>query len=115
MRARWTIARLMLVVTAIGVALGLLRSAHGSVFALGAGCVVGCYLAPAFAHRGMRKLDAELAVRLAGLPRTDPRVRRRPTLVAQAYVLIWFAWFFAGVVVAMIGLAIAHQLRRGGI
>jgi hypothetical protein len=105
----------MFAVVSVAVGLGLLRTSHGPVFALGAGCVVGCYLAPAFAHRGMRKLDGELEVRLSGLPRTDPRVRRRPTLLAQAYVLIWFAWFFAGVVVAAMGLLFADQLGRARI
>src|SRR5262249_45799213 len=66
-RTRWTIARLMAAVLAAATALGLLRSSEGRLFALLAGAVVGCYLAPVFAHRGMRKLDRELAVRLAGL------------------------------------------------
>lgn len=112
--ARWTIGRLMLAVGACGVVLGLLRGPQGRVFALIAGGVVGCGLSPLFACRGMRKLDRELADRLVGLPRSDPRVLRRPTLLAQAYVLIWFAWFLVGVVVAATGLAVSGWLRPPG-
>jgi hypothetical protein len=104
----------MLAVLAVGVILGLLRSTEGRCFALMAGAVVGCYLAPFFAHRGMRKLDRELGVRMAGLPPTDPQARRRATLLAQAYVLILFAWIAAGVAVAAAGVVISGWLRPGG-
>jgi hypothetical protein len=103
----------MLAVACIGLALGLLRTRIGVVFALMAGGVVGCGLAPLFACRGMRRLDQELKPRLAGLPRSDPRVLRYPTLLAQSYVLIWAGWFLAGIVVAALGIALAHLLQSG--
>src|SRR4051794_26995323 len=90
---RWTIGHLMRAVACVGVSLGLLRSRLGEVFALAAGGVVGCGLAPLFACRGMRRLDRELGRQLAGLPRSDPRVLHRATLLAQSYVLIWAGWF----------------------
>ena len=97
----------MRLVAACGVALGLLRSPLGEVFALMAGGVVGCGLAPLFACRGMGTLARELGDR----PETDPMVRRRAQLLAQAYVLIWAAWFFAGVVVAAAGILMSLALR----
>jgi hypothetical protein len=57
----------------------------------------------------MRKLGRELAAR----PASDPLARQRPRLLAQSYVLIWAAWFFAGVVVAAAGLLLSHALRLG--
>lgn len=105
---RWTISKLMLAVLAVAVALGLLRTSEGPLFALWAGCVVGCYLAPLFAHRGMKKLDRDLA----GLPPDDSRALRRPTLLAQAYVLILFGWMFAGLVTAAVGMVVARQLAH---
>jgi hypothetical protein len=113
MHRRWTVGRWMLVVAGVGLELGLLRTRLGKVFALMAGGVVGCGLAPLFACRGMRRLDEELRPRLAGLPRNDPRVLRHPTLLAQSYVLIWAGWFLAGTVIAALGLALAHWLQAG--
>jgi hypothetical protein len=113
-KPRRTIAHLMLAVAVVALALGLLRSRLGVVFALGAGGVVGCGLAPMFACRGMRRLDRELAGRVEGLPRSHPRVLGRPTLLAQSYVLIWAAWFLAGVIVAAAGIVLSRLLRPGG-
>lgn len=110
---RWTVGQLMLAVLAVGLALGLLKSEIGEIVALAAGGVVGCGLAPWFACRGMRKLDRELARTLGDLSPLDPLSRRRASLVAQSYVLIWAAWFFAGVVVAITALGVSWQLRRG--
>src|SRR3954469_8420069 len=90
--SRWTVGRLMLLILAVGVALGLLRSSLGEVFALMAGGVVGCGLAPWFACRGMRKLDHELAQTLGDPPPSSPAVHYRALLVAQSYVLIWAGW-----------------------
>ncbi len=101
----------MLAVAAVGVALGALRSALGPVFALAAGGVIGCGLAPWLACRGMRTLDRELIERDGPLPRNDPRQRDRATLLAESYVLIWAAWYLAGVVVAAMGVALAYWLR----
>jgi hypothetical protein len=98
----------MLAVGLIAVLLGLLRTSAGPAIAIGTGCIIGCYLAPFLAHRGMRKLDGALA----GLPQTDPRALRRPILVAQAYVMILFGWIFAGAVTAALGVLIARQFAR---
>lgn len=105
-----TIGRLMRAIAAVGLALGLLRSAEGPLSALFAGAIVVCYLAPALAYRGMRKLDRDLA----DLPPDDPKVPRRASLRAQAFVLILFAWTIAGVALAGAGLAAAHWLRPDG-
>jgi hypothetical protein len=107
MRFHWTIRELMLLVLAVGVALGLLRIRWGLIFALMAGGVVGCGLAPWYACREMRKLDGRLA-REPGLP-----PRSRAILVAQSYVLTWAAWYFAGVLVALAGVAVWWFLGRG--
>ncbi len=97
MRFRWSIRELMLLVLAIGVSLALLRMRWGLIFALMAGGVVGCGLAPWYACREMRKLDDDLS--------RDRRLatRTRSLLVAQSYVLVWAAWYFAGVLVAGAG------------
>jgi hypothetical protein len=106
-RSRWTIGGLVRLVAACGVALGLLRSPLGEVFALMAGGAVGCGLAPLFACRGMGRLDRALGER----PESDPLARHRARLLAQSYVLIWAAWFFAGVAVAAVGVALSRLLR----
>jgi hypothetical protein len=108
-RPRWTVGGLVRLVAACGVALGMLRSPLGEVFALMAGGVVGCGLAPLFACRGMRTLDRALGER----PESDPLARHRPRLLAQSYVLIWAAWFFAGVAVAAVGVLLSRMLRAG--
>ena len=46
MRLRWTIRELMVVILIIGLSMGLLRIRWGIIFALMAGGVVGCGLAP---------------------------------------------------------------------
>jgi hypothetical protein len=94
-------------VAAWALALGLLRSSLGQVFALMAGGVVGCGLAPLFACRGMRTFDRELGDR----PASDPLVRQRARLLALSYVLIWAAWFLAGVAVAGVGLLLSAALH----
>jgi hypothetical protein len=106
-RPRWTVGGLVWLVAACGAALGLLRSPLGEVFALMAGGVVGCGLAPLFACRGMRRLERALGER----PETDPLARHRARVLAQSYVLIWAAWFFAGVVVAAVGVLLSRMLR----
>lgn len=98
-RLRWTLGELMLGILLIGLTLALLRIRWGLIFALMAGGVVGCGMAPWHAVRAMRKLDGELATR----PDVDPRVKA--TLVAQSYVFVWAAWYFAGVLVALTGAA----------
>src|SRR3954464_2010408 len=100
MRFRWTIRELMFLILGIGVSLALLRIRWGLIFALMAGGVVGCGLAPWYACREMRKLDLELA--------RDPQLatRTRSLLVAQSYVLVWAAWYFAGVLVALAGVLV---------
>ena len=112
MPARWTVGDLMLVVLAIGLALGLLRSPLGPIIALAAGGVIGCGLAPRFACRGMRKLDRELAQAQGDAPPSSPLARHRASLVAQSYVLIWACWFLAGVAVAALGLLLHHLLAH---
>src|SRR4051794_16287342 len=111
MRSQWTISQLMRAILALGVALGVLRSPVGEIVALMAGGVVGCGLAPWFACRGMRSVDRELSRAQGDLSPLDPTARRRASLVAHSYVLIWAAWFFAGVVVAILGTALARFLR----
>ena len=106
MRFRWTIRELMLLIMAIGVALSLLRIRWGLIFALMAGGVVGCGLAPWYACREMRKLDGRLAAQPDLAPGT------RATLVAQSYVLTWAAWYFAGILVALAGVAAWWLMRR---
>lgn len=103
---RWTIGQLMLLVLAIGLALGLLRIRWGLIFAVMAGGVIGCGFAPWFACRGMRELDRELA-RTPSLPTPT-----RALLLAQSYVLIWAAWYFAGVVVALLGVSAWWLFQR---
>lgn len=110
---RGTIGWWMLAVLTAGLALGLLRSEAGDIVALAAGGVVGCGLAPWFACRGMRKLDRELAEAIGDRSPLHPLSRRRASLVAQSYVLIWVAWFLAGVMVAVAALWLSWQLRRG--
>lgn len=105
-RLRWTIRELMLIVLLIGVALGVLRVRWGLIFALMAGGVVGCGLAPWHAVHAMRKLDAELTAR------PDLRPRDRALLVAQSYVFVWAAWYFAGILVALAGIAAWWLLRN---
>src|SRR4051794_31927574 len=97
MRFGWTIRELMLLILAIAVSLALLRFRWGLIFALMAGGVVGCGLAPWYACREMRKLDGELA--------RDRQLatRSRSLLLAQSYVLVWAAWYFAGILVASAG------------
>jgi hypothetical protein len=96
----------MLAILAIGVALGLLRLRWGLIFALMAGGVVGCGLSPWHAVRAMRKLDGELA------GRRDLTCRDRSVLVAQSYVFVWAAWYFAGVLVGLCGAAVWWLLRH---
>jgi hypothetical protein len=105
MRFRWTIGQLMVLILVVGLVLGLLRIRWGLIFALMAGGVVGCGLAPWYACRGMRKLEGELS------RNPDLATRTRALLVAQAYILIWAAWYFAGVVVALAGVAAWWLLR----
>ena len=97
MRLRWTIRELMVVILVIGLSLGLLRIRWGLIFALMAGGVVGCGLAPWYACREMHKLDGELS------RNRQMDIRTRSLLVAQSYVLVWAAWYFAGVLVALAG------------
>ena len=108
MRYRWSIRELMLMILAIGVSLALLRFRWGLIFALMAGGVVGCGLAPWYACREMRKLDLELA--------RDHQLatRTRSLLVAQSYVLVWAAWYFAGILVALAGVLAWWILRPPG-
>jgi len=107
MRFGWTIRELMLLILAIGVSLALLRFRWGLIFALMAGGVVGCGVAPWYACREMRKLDAELADRQLA-------TRTRSLLVAQSYVLVWAAWYFAGILVALAGVLAWWILRPPG-
>jgi hypothetical protein len=104
MRARTSIQELMLLVLACAVALALLRIRWGLIFALIAGGVVGCGLAPLYACRAMHKLSGKLS-------RTGTTTRTRSLLVAQSYVLVWAAWYFAGVLVALAGVAAWWLLR----
>ena len=104
MRARTSIQELMLLVLACAVALALLRIRWGLIFALIAGGVVDCGLAPFYANRAMHKISAELA-------RSGVSTRSRSLLVAQSYVLVWAAWYFAGVLVALAGVAVWWLLR----
>src|SRR3954447_2478201 len=108
MRFGWTIRELMLLILAIAVSLALLRFRWGLIFALMAGGVVGCGLAPWYACREMRKLDGELA-KDHGLA-----TRTRSLLVAQSYILVWAAWYFAGVLVALAGVLTWWVLRLPG-
>ena len=71
-----------------------------------AGGVIGCGLAPWCAYREMHKLDSELARDRAMATRT------RALLVAQSYVLVWAAWYFAGILVAVAGIAAWWVLRH---
>jgi hypothetical protein len=105
-RIRWTIRELMLLILGVGVALAVLRVRWGIIFALMAGGAVGCGLAPWHACREMRKLDETLA-RNQALP-----TRTRSRLLAESYVLVWAAWYFAGVLVALAGVASWWILRR---
>jgi hypothetical protein len=106
MRFCGSIRELMLLVLAIGLALGLLRNRWGLIFALMAGGVVGCGLAPWYACREMHRLQVSLA-RKEGLA-----TRTRALLLAQSYVLVWAAWYFAGVLVACAGVAVWWFLRH---
>lgn len=106
-RLRWSIRELMLFILLVGVALGLLRVRWGLIFALMAGGVVGCGLAPWHAVHAMRKLDGELSAR------SDLTSRARAVLVAQSYVFVWAAWYFGGVLVALAGIAAWWALRHG--
>lgn len=100
---RWTLGGLLRLVAACAVALGVLRSPLGEVAALAAGGVVGCGLAPYYACRGLRRIEA-------GPARFAPR-DARPMMLAESYVLTWAAWFLAGVVVAAGGVAASRWLR----
>jgi hypothetical protein len=104
MRIRTSIQELMLLVLASALALGVLRIRWGLIFALIAGGVVGCGLAPYHACREMQRQHGALA--RAGVP-----TRTRALLVAQSYVLVWAAWYFAGVLVALAGVAAWWVLR----
>ena len=106
MRFCGSIRELMLLVLAIGLALGLLRIRWGLIFALMAGGVVGCGLAPWYACREMHRLQDSLE-RKEGLA-----TRTRALLLAQSYVLVWAAWYFAGVLVASAGIAVWWFLRH---
>ena len=106
MRLRWTIRELMVVILIIGLSMGLLRIRWGIIFALMAGGVVGCGLAPWYACREMHRLQDSLA-RQEGLA-----TRTRALLLAQSYVLVWAAWYFAGVLVASAGIAVWWFLRH---
>jgi len=106
-RFRWTIRELMLLIMMIGISLALLRIRWGLIFALMAGGVIGCGLAPWYACREMHKLDLELSRDRAMATRT------RSLLVAQSYVLVWTAWYFAGILVALAGVAAWWVLRHG--
>jgi hypothetical protein len=108
MRFRWSIRELMLLILAIGVSLGLLRFRWGLIFALMAGGVVGCGMAPWYACREMRKLDDELS------RDRELATRTRSLLVAQSYILVWAAWYFAGVLVALAGVLTWWVLRAPG-
>ena len=101
-----SVRELMLLILAIGLALGLLRIRWGLIFALMAGGVVGCGLAPWYACREMHRLQESLA-RKEGLA-----TRTRSLLLAQSYVLVWAAWYFAGVLVASAGIAVWWFLRH---
>jgi hypothetical protein len=100
MRLRWTIRELMLLVLAVSVSLTLLRVRWGLIFAVMAGGVVGCGLAPWHACRQMRKFEGELD------SREHLTTSTRSVLVAQSFFLVWSAWYFAGVMVALGGVAI---------
>ncbi len=104
MRARTSIRELMLLVLVTAVALGLLRIRWGLIFALIAGGVVGCGLAPVYACREMRRQSGVLS-------RSGVSTRTRAILVAQSYVLVWAAWYFVGVLVALAGAAAWWLLR----
>jgi hypothetical protein len=104
MRARNSIQELMLLVLMSALALGLLRIRWGLIFALIAGGVVGCGLAPFHACREMHKLNGELS-------RSGVATRTRALLVAQSYLLVWAAWYFAGVLVALAGVAVWWLFR----
>lgn len=96
----------MLLILVIGVALGLLRIRWGLIFALMAGGVIGCGLAPWYACREMHKIESELS------RDRDMATRTRALLVAQSYVLVWAAWYFAGILVALAGIAAWWVLRH---
>ncbi len=100
---QWTIAGLLRVVAGCALAMGILRSPLGEVAALAAGGVVGCGLAPYFACRGLRRIEA-------GPARLAPRAAR-PMMLAESYVLTWAAWFLAGVLLAAGGVAASRWLR----
>jgi hypothetical protein len=95
----------MLLILLIGVSLGLLRFRWGLIFAIMAGGVIGCGLAPWYACREMQKLEGELSRDRAMATRT------RSLLVAESYVLVWAAWYFAGVMVALAGIAAWWLMR----
>lgn len=105
-RPRWTLGKLMLLIAAVAATLGALRSELGEVFALIAGGVIGCGLAPWFASRGMRRLEADLE-----RDRPELSSSERASIKAQAYLLILVAWMFAGVVVAAAAILLAGRLR----
>ena len=97
MRFRWTIRELMVVILVIGLSLGLLRIRWGIIFAVMAGGVVGCGFAPWYACREMHRLESELS------RNRQMDIRTRSLQVAQSYVLVWAAWYFTGVLVALTG------------
>lgn len=87
----------MLLILVVGLSLGTLRIRWGLIFALMAGGLIGCGLAPWYACREMRKLDRALSADRTLATHT------RSLLLAQSYVLVWAAWYFAGVLVAAAG------------
>ncbi len=105
MRWRCTIRELMSLIFVIGLILGVLRVRWGIIFAILAGGVVGCGLAPWYACREMWKLS----LALGRDQRFDARTRAR--LIAQSYVLVWAAWYFAGVLVALVGVMVWWLMR----
>ena len=105
LRLRWTVRELMLLVLAVGVSLALLRIRWGLIFALVAGGVIGCGLAPWYACREMQKLGGELDRDRAMATRT------RSLLLSESYVLVWAAWYFAGILVALSGVGVWWLMR----
>jgi hypothetical protein len=104
-RFRWKIRELMVLILVIGLSMGLLRIRWGLIFALMAGGVVGCGLAPWYACREMHRLDRELSRDRLLTSRT------RSLQVAQSYVLVWAAWYFAGVLVTLTGVGAWWLMR----